>query len=134
MTASRTARPSRVRAGAFAIKRAYAAPDVLDGTRVLVDRLWPRGLRKDRAGIDVWMKEIAPTVELRRWFHHDPARWSEFRRRYGNELRGKADLVDQLRRLSDRGPVTLLFAARDVDHNHAVVLQSFLLRKRGEMP
>src|SRR5690606_20341196 len=83
--------------GAFVTKRAYAAPEPRDGTRVLVDRLWPRGLRKDKASIDLWMKDIALSAGLRRWFHQDPARWSAFRQRYGDELRAKASLVDQLR-------------------------------------
>lgn len=129
MTVPRTAKPARKHTGAFVLKRAYAAPEPQDGTRVLVDRLWPRGLRKDKASIDVWMKDIAPSPELRRWFHEDPARWSEFRRKYSNELRGKAELVDQLHHLTDSGPVTLVFAAHDVEHSHALVLQNFLLRK-----
>jgi len=104
------------------VKRAYLAPDPADGQRVLVDALWPRGLSKDRAGIDVWLKEIAPSAELRRWFDHDPERWAEFQRRYRAELRRKPDAVAELRRLMARGPVTLVFAARDVEHNNALAL------------
>ena len=114
----------------ISIKRAYAAPEPKDGTRVLVDGLWPRGLRKDKARIDIWLKEIAPSAALRRWFHHDPARWPEFERRYRDELSGRKASLDVLLQLAARGPVTLLFGSRDVDHNNAVVLQS-LLRKRG---
>jgi len=116
---------SKTQTGIF-LKRAYDAPEAKDGTRVLVDRLWPRGLRKDKAEIDVWLKEIAPSAELRRWFHHDPERWAEFQRRYRNELLSRTDAIDELRRLAGRGPVTLLFSAKDVDHNNAVVLQSVL--------
>ncbi len=110
----------------ISIKRAYEAPEPGDGLRVLVDRLWPRGLRKDRAHIDIWLKEIAPSAELRRWFNHDPARWDEFQRRYSHELSDKVDIVNELRRLIARGKVTLLFAARDVDCSNAVALQSVL--------
>lgn len=110
----------------IAIKRAYAAPAPKDGTRVLVDGLWPRGLRKDAARIDVWLKEIAPSPELRRWFHHDPARWSEFQRRYRAELATRTASVEALLRLAENGPVTLLFGSADVAHNNAVVLQSYL--------
>lgn len=113
----------------FRIKRAYDAPEAQDGTRVLVDRLWPRGLRKDEASIDLWMKEIAPSAELRRWFHHDRARWEEFGKKYRTELHHNRDAVDRLRQLAGRGTVTLLFAARDTDRNHAAVLRSFLLGK-----
>ncbi len=120
---------STPRHGIF-LKRAYDAPEAKDGTRILVDALWPRGLRKDKAEIDAWLKEIAPSAELRRWFHHDPARWPEFQRRYRNELLSKTDTLDELRRLAGRGPVTLIFAARDIAHNNAVVLES-VLRRRG---
>jgi uncharacterized protein YeaO (DUF488 family) len=112
------------------LKRAYepATPD--DGTRVLVDRLWPRAVAKADAAIDVWMKELAPSTELRRWFGHREDRWPEFRRRYREELRHRADLVDQLRGLLERGPVTLVFAAHDRDRNDAVVLRELLLEPR----
>lgn len=108
------------------IKRVYDEPAVEDGKRILVDRLWPRGLAKDKARIDEWLKEIAPSDELRKWFGHDPARWEEFRERYRGELEAKAELVDGLRQLAVEGTVTLLFAARDEEHNNAVVLKEML--------
>ena len=110
------------------LKRAYAPPAVEDGMRVLVDRLWPRGLSKDEARIDIWMKEIAPSTALRRWFNHDPAKWQAFQQKYIKELEGSAAL-DELRRLVRRCRITLLFAARDEEHNNAVVLQSLLKTK-----
>jgi len=114
------------------LKRAYDAPAADDGVRVLVDRLWPRGVRKADAAIDLWMKDIAPSTELRRWFGHDPARWPEFRRRYEAELREHADRLEELRGMARRGPVTLVFGARDEAHNDAVVLRELLLeRPRG---
>ena len=110
------------------IKRAYEAPAPADGTRVLVDRLWPRGVRKADAGIATWMKEIAPSDPLRRWFGHDPRRWPEFRRRYRAELGHHGDWVAQLRELVRKGPLTLVYAARDEEHNQAVVLREVLLQ------
>jgi uncharacterized protein YeaO (DUF488 family) len=109
------------------IKRAYEAPAPDDGTRVLVDRLWPRGLKKADAGISQWLKEIAPSNELRKWFGHDPERWDEFRRRYKAELAQKRELVGQLRQLAQRGPLTLVYSAHDQAHNQAVVLRETLL-------
>lgn len=126
-------RPSTNRRGPranIAIKRAYAPPEPKDGVRVLVDGLWPRGLRKEEARIDIWLKEIAPSAELRRWFHHDPMRWNEFQRRYRAELSARKANVDMLSRLADSGPVTLLFGSADVDHNNAVALKN-LLQRRG---
>lgn len=105
------------------LKRAYSPPSADDGIRVLVDRLWPRGLRKSAAAIDEWFKEVAPSTELRRWFGHDPSRWDEFRRRYRAELKRKAELVDELRAIARAGPLTLVYAARDELHNEAVVLR-----------
>ena len=104
------------------LKRAYEPPTRSDGRRILVDRLWPRGLSKERAAIDQWMKEVAPSAELRRWFGHDPERWPEFQRRYRQELRARDDLVREIAALASRGPVTLVFGARDEVHNDAVVL------------
>jgi uncharacterized protein YeaO (DUF488 family) len=109
------------------LKRAYARPSADDGVRVLVDRLWPRGVRKADAAIDHWMKDLAPSTELRRWFGHDPARWQEFRRRYAQELGQNQKAVEQLRDLAKRGEITLVYAARDQDHNEAVVLRDYLL-------
>lgn len=97
--------------------------------RILVDRLWPRGLRKADAAIDRWMKEIAPSTELRRWFGHDPERWGEFQRRYRQELRQHEATLDELRALARQENVTLLYGARDETHNDAVVLQDVLSRK-----
>jgi uncharacterized protein YeaO (DUF488 family) len=113
------------------LKRVYepAAPD--DGVRVLVDRLWPRGLRKADAAIDRWMKDIAPSTELRRWFGHDPKRWPAFHRRYSQELLQQAVAIDELRELARDGQVTLVFAAHDEAHNDAVVLRDALLQPRN---
>jgi uncharacterized protein YeaO (DUF488 family) len=110
------------------LKRAYEAPERGDGFRVLVDRLWPRGLKKKEAAIDEHLKEVAPTAALREWFGHDPARWQEFRRRYQRELKGKPAPIDYLGKKSERGAVTLLYAAKDSERNDAVVLKEYLLR------
>jgi uncharacterized protein YeaO (DUF488 family) len=112
--------------GTIKLKRAYEEPSAQDGTRILVDRLWPRGLRKQDAGIDHWFKEIAPSAELRKWFAHDPARWSDFRRRYTAELRRHSEQIEQLRKLARRGTITLVYGARDEEHNDAVVLRDVL--------
>jgi uncharacterized protein YeaO (DUF488 family) len=112
------------------LKRAYESPAVGDGKRVLVDRLWPRGVRKTEAAIDYWMKELAPSTELRKWFGHDPARWDEFRRRYAAEVHEHRDELDQLRNLMQTGAVTLVYSAHDEAHNDAVVLREILLRHR----
>lgn len=112
-----------------ALKRVYDEPEPGDGTRVLVERLWPRGLSKERAHVDLWLKEIAPSRELRIWFGHDPEKFAEFRRRYETELAsetGQAALA-RLRELAHQGPVTLVFAAHDTQHNNAVVLRDLLL-------
>ena len=113
-------------AGSFRIKRVYLPADDADGQRVLVDRLWPRGLSKAGAGIDLWHKEIGPSTALRRWFGHDPARFEEFRHRYFDELEGHADLIAQLHQLAAGHRVTLLYSAHDDAHNQAVVLKQFL--------
>ena len=117
---------SRVR-----LKRAYESAAPEDGVRVLVDRLWPRGLRKADAAIDRWMKDIAPSTELRQWFGHDPERWPAFRRRYSQELLQQAVAVDELRELARGGRVTLVFAAHDEAHNDAIVLRDALLQSRN---
>jgi uncharacterized protein YeaO (DUF488 family) len=111
------------------IKRAYDPPAQDDGQRVLIDRLWPRGLRKAEAMIDLWLKDAAPSDALRRWFGHDPARWEEFRARYAAELAERPEAVGRLRRMLHEGPVTLLFAAHDQEHNNAVALRDFLLHE-----
>jgi uncharacterized protein YeaO (DUF488 family) len=116
--------PSNVR-----LKRAYEPAAVDDGTRILIDRLWPRGISKERAAVDQWMKDIAPSTQLRKWFGHDPARWEEFRRRYAKEVRQHADLLEQLRALARQGQITLVYSARDEKHNDAVELRELILRK-----
>lgn len=109
------------------LKRAYEPPSGQDGTRILVDRLWPRGVSKDAAALDEWMKDIAPSTDLRKWFGHDPARWEEFRRRYAEEVRRRPELLGQLRSLARRGPITLVYSAHDEAHNDAVVLRDLIL-------
>jgi uncharacterized protein YeaO (DUF488 family) len=104
------------------LKRAYEPQARSDGKRILVDRLWPRGLSKERAAIDQWMKEVAPSTALRRWFGHNPDRWPEFKRRYKRELRARRELVREIAGRASRGRVTLVFGARDEAHNDAVVL------------
>lgn len=109
------------------LKRVYERPSKSDGTRVLIDRLWPRGLTKEKAGIDRWLRDIAPSTKLRRWFGHDPERWDEFHRRYTVELKHHSELVDELLKVSHEGTLTLVFGARDEEHNDAVVLKKLLL-------
>ena len=108
------------------LKRAYLPPSSEDGVRVLVDRLWPRGVRKLDAAIDRWLKELAPSTELRRWFGHDPCRWEEFRRRYRAELSRNTALLNELRAVAREGRLTLVYAARDELHNEAVMLRDVL--------
>ena len=117
----------KVSAGNVKLKRAYEPPAVDDGTRILIDRLWPRGITKERAAIDQWMKDISPSTELRKWFGHDPARWDEFRRRYAKEVHQNAALLDQLRSLAAHGPITLVYSAHDELHNDAVELRELIL-------
>jgi len=109
------------------LKRVYLPTDAADGERVLVDRLWPRGVSKVRAALHSWNKDVAPSAELRRWFGHVPARWAEFCTKYRVELKENAEAVEALRALARQKPVTLLFGARDEVHNEAVVLREFLL-------
>lgn len=109
------------------LKRAYEPAAAEDGTRVLVDRLWPRGVSKDDAAIDLWLKDLAPSTQLRKWFGHDPARWGEFQRRYADEVDQHPELFKQLRDLAQKGRVTLVYAAHDEAHNDAVVLHRLLL-------
>ena len=108
------------------LKRAYEKPAKDDGERILVERLWPRGVTKDQAKIDLWLKDVAPSAELRKWFGHDPDRWAEFRQRYRKELKQKADLIKLLKRKAREGTITLIYAARDEEHNSAVVLKQLL--------
>lgn len=107
------------------IKRAYDSPEKTDGTRILVDRLWPRGLSRGKAAVDIWLKEIAPSTELRQWYAHQPERWQEFRRRYFTELDQYPEIVAQLRATLGKG-ATLLYAAKDMEHNNAQALLEYL--------
>lgn len=110
----------------LSIKRSYETPAAADGKRILIDRLWPRGLSKEKARIDLWMKEIAPSTELRKWFGHDPEKWKEFQTRYKKELAANSDLVDSIRKMAKHDPVTLIYSAKDEEHNDAVVLLAYL--------
>ena len=110
----------------YRIKRIYEPVVNTDGYRILVERLWPRGATKAEAGLHDWLKDIAPSPELRKWYGHDLARWSEFQERYRTELAEKQDAIDQLRALCRRGPVTLVFAAKDEQHSSAAVLKDVL--------
>ena len=114
------------------IKRIYDVPETGDGFRVLVDRVWPRGVSKERAHLDLWLRDIAPSDALRKWFAHDPKRWAEFGAKYRKELTGKRNLVRQISKLeADRGRVTLLYSARDPLRNQAVVLRRVLKGARS---
>lgn len=110
------------------LKRAYEPASRDDGLRILVDRLWPRGVKKADAAIDRWERDLAPSAALRKWFGHDPARWVEFQRRYREELKAHAALVADLRAMVRKGPLTLVYGARDEEHNDAVVLRDVLLK------
>ena len=105
------------------LKRVYENPSRQDGLRILVDRLWPRGLSKERAAVDVWLKDIAPSTELRKWFGHDGARWKQFQSRYREELAAKEDVLQSLKAMSKNHAVTLVYGARDQEHNEALVLK-----------
>jgi uncharacterized protein YeaO (DUF488 family) len=121
---------TRIVAGNVKLKRAYELPTAGDGARVLVDRLWPRGVSKKYTALDQWMKEIAPSTELRKWFGHDPDRWEEFGHRYAAELHANDELLGQLRALARQGPVTLVYSAHDEIHNGAIVLREVLLGRK----
>ncbi len=108
------------------IKRVYEEPEESDGTRILVDRLWPRGVSKEKARIDLWLREIAPSPELRRSFCHDPAKWETFKQEYHRELEQKKELLEIIQAHRSRGPVTLLYAAKEAQYNNAVALKHFL--------
>ena len=109
------------------LKRVYDGPAAADGMRILVDRLWPRGIKKEVAAIDLWVKDLAPSTELRKWFGHDPARWTEFRRRYTAEIRQHAEALNKIRQFARRGTVTLIYAARDQERNEAVIIRDMLV-------
>ena len=108
------------------LKRVYEKPSRKDGLRILVDRLWPRGLTKARAAVDLWLKDLAPSTELRKWFGHDPAKWKEFQVRYRKELLEKKDALERLKQKSEENTVTLVYGARDEEHNEALVLKKIL--------
>ncbi len=112
------------------LKRAYEPHNKADGTRVLVDRLWPRGVKKADAALDHWLKELAPSTELRKWFGHDPARWAEFRHRYTDEVHRHPDQLETLRGLARKGLVTLVYSAHDEEHNDALVLRDLVLGRQ----
>ena len=115
------------------LKRAYERPATSDGYRVLIDRLWPRGVRRDEAQLDEWAKELAPSGELRRWFAHDPERFDEFRRRYTAELAAHEEKLRELRRRARNGTLTLVYGAHDKEHNDAVVLAGILRSGRRSL-
>lgn len=108
------------------LKRIYDEPSKDDGQRILVERLWPRGFTKERAAVDLWLKEVAPSTELRKWFGHEPEKWEEFRERYWKELENKEDLVNLLKQKSNEGRVTFVYAAKDEKYNAAVALKALL--------
>lgn len=109
------------------IRRVYELPEHKKGKWILIDRLWPRGIKKEELDIDEWMKDIAPSSSLRKWFNHDPDKWTEFRQRYIQELKDKKELIkDILEKAEKSKKITLLYAAKDPEHNHALVLQAFL--------
>ncbi len=114
------------------LKRAYEEPSPSDGCRILVERLWPRGVSKLDARIDLWPKEAAPSTELRRWFNHEPDKWEEFKRRYFEELRARQESVEPILARVRAGPVTFVFASRETQFNNAAALKEFVERTQGE--
>jgi uncharacterized protein YeaO (DUF488 family) len=117
----------------IAVKRAYEAPSEKDGRRILVDRVWPRGVSKTELQLDGWYRELAPSTQLRKWFGHDPERWPEFQKRYRTELKkaGAREALEELATMARRGRVTLLFGARDEEHNQAIVLRDHIKKLTG---
>ena len=111
------------------LKRAYDEPSKQDGMRILVERLWPRGVSKEKAVVDLWLKDLAPSTELRKWYGHDPEKWAEFRKRYWSELGEKGDLLMLLKHRTTEGTVTFVFAASDEERNSAVALKEYLEKK-----
>ena len=114
----------------ISIKRAYEPPKTADGTRILVDRLWPRGISKEKLKLDAWAKDLSPSNELRKRFHHDETKWEEFQKHYFKELDAQPELVAELRKKSRRGKVTLIYGARDEVHNNAAALKNYLERRK----
>jgi uncharacterized protein YeaO (DUF488 family) len=113
------------------LKRAYEKPARDDGLRILVERLWPRGLTRERAALDLWLKDVAPSPELRKWFAHEPARWEQFQKRYWQELRAKKSAIQLLKEKARKNTVTLVYAARDEEHNGALALKRFLQGRKS---
>jgi len=116
------------------IKRAYEPASETDGARILVERLWPRGIKKEALSLDTWVKEVAPSTELRKWFQHDPAKWREFRKRYSRELEENPEPWQQLLNRARRGRLTLVYSSHDEEHNNAVALKEFLEQKQLKSP
>ncbi len=110
-------------------KRVYEKPDPDDGTRLLVERLWPRGMKKESLHMDGWLKDVAPSDALRKWFGHDPAKWSEFQHRYFSELDQKPEAIKTIVEAADRGDVTLLYSSHDMEHNNALALKDYLAKQ-----
>ena len=112
------------------IKRVYSEASKDDGYRILVDRLWPRGMSKEKAKVDLWLKGIAPSNELRKWFSHDPAKWEEFKKKYAKELEAKQDLIQEIKRMEkETGKVTLLYSSKETEHNNAMALKAIIEKK-----
>ena len=114
------------------LKRAYEPPAASDGKRILVERLWPRGIRKEALKLDRWLRDVAPSTALRKWFNHDPAKWEEFLRRYRAELDANPEAWEELQRETKTGRVTLLFSSRDAEHNNVVALRHFLTARTAK--
>ena len=114
------------------LKRVYERPTRKDGIRILVDRLWPRGLTKSRAAVKLWLKDVAPSTELRKWFGHEPAKWKQFQVRYRKELKEKKEALELLKQKSEEQTITLLYGARDEEHNEALVLKGILERQKND--
>lgn len=110
------------------VKRAYEKAAKSDGFRILVDRLWPRGLKKENAAIDLWLKDIAPSTKLRQWFNHDPQKWQEFQRQYALELKNKTEIIDLILTHAKKKNVTLIFGSKEIEHNNATALQKILIK------
>ena len=108
------------------LKRVYEEPAKSDGFRILVERLWPRGLSKEKASVDLWLKDVGPSTELRKWYSHDVEKWPEFKKRYTRELKDKKDLLDEIKQHTQKGNVTFVYAAHDKEHNSALVLKEYL--------
>jgi len=108
------------------LKRVYEAAEPGDGTRFLIERLWPRGIKKEALKMDSWIKEAGPSTELRQWFSHDPEKWKEFEQRYAKELDGRAEVLEPIRKAAKKGTVTLLYSSHDQEHNNAVALKGYL--------